>query len=78
MRLIAGLASLLLVACFATEALAHASLVSAEPPDGSVLTEAPRRIELRFNEAVTAGAINLIDARGRLRGDAKVDASASK
>jgi copper transport protein len=76
MRVIAGLATLLLVACFASEALAHASLVSVEPRDGSVLTEAPKLIELRFNESVTAGAINLIDAQGKLRSDAKVEASA--
>ena len=76
MRIVAGLAALLLVVCFATEALAHASLVSVEPRDGSVLSEAPKRIELRFNESVTAGAINLIDAQGRLRSDARVDASA--
>jgi copper transport protein len=77
MRVVAGLVTvLLLVACFATEALAHASLVSVEPRDGSVLTEAPKRIELRFSESVTAGAINLIDAQGRLRVDATVEANA--
>jgi copper transport protein len=77
MRVIAGLVTvLLLVACFATEALAHASLVSVEPRDGSVLTEAPKRIELRFSESVTAGAINLIDAQGKLRVDATVEANA--
>ncbi len=76
MRVIAGLVTLLLITCFASEALAHASLVSVEPRDGSVLTEAPKRIELRFNESVTAGAINLIDAQGKLRSDAKVEARA--
>src|SRR5216683_2280527 len=76
MRLIAALATLLLVACFASEALAHASLVSVEPRDGSLLTQAPKRIELRFNESVTAGAVNLIDADGQLRGDAAVEATA--
>ncbi len=75
MRVIAGLAALLVV-FLATEAFAHAALVSVEPRDGSVLTEAPKRIELRFNESVTAGAINLIDARGKLRSDATVEARA--
>src|ERR1700704_5898530 len=76
MRLIVGLATLLLVVCFGTKASAHASLVSAEPRDGSVLAQAPKRVELRFNESVTAGAVRVIDADGRLRGDAAVDATA--
>ena len=46
MRLIVGLATLLLVVCLGTEASAHASLVSAEPRDGSVLAQAPKRVEL--------------------------------
>lgn len=73
MRWLAGLA-LLLAVCQAGSASAHASLVSVEPRDGSVLREPPKRIELRFNESVTAGAINLIDATGRLREDAGVAA----
>jgi copper transport protein len=76
MRLIVGLATLLLVVCSATDALAHAALVSVEPPDGSVLSDPPKRIELHFSESVTAGAVNLIDAQGGLRGDAKVDTTA--
>jgi copper transport protein len=76
MRLVAGLAMLLLALCFGTEASAHASLVSAEPRDGSVLAQAPKRVELRFNESVTAGAVHVIDADGRLRGDATIDATA--
>ena len=64
------LAALLLLVCFTGEASAHASLAFSEPRDGTVLSQAPRRVELRFNESVTAGAINLIDAAGRLRGDA--------
>src|SRR5437667_458390 len=76
MRLVAGLALLLLAACFATEATAHASLLSVEPADGSVLAQAPKRLELRFSESVTAGAVNLIDAAGKLRGDAAIDATA--
>ncbi|WP_187436347.1 copper resistance CopC/CopD family protein [Bradyrhizobium hipponense] len=75
MRLLAALATLLLVVGFATTALAHAALVSAEPASGSMLTTAPKAVELRFNEAVTPGAIRLIDGAGRARDDARVRAS---
>src|SRR5271154_3879878 len=76
MRLAAALATLLLAVCFATDVLAHASLVFAEPRDGSVLAQAPSRVELRFNESVTAGAVHVIDAAGKLRDDAKIEALA--
>jgi copper transport protein len=74
MRLIAGLATLLWVVCLATGASAHASLVSAEPADGSVLTVAPKTVRLRFNEPVTPAVVNLIDATGKTRGDVAVSA----
>ena len=70
MRLIAGLATLLSVLCFATGVSAHASLVSTEPADGSVLAQAPKTVQLRFNESVTPAVISLIDATGRARKDA--------
>ncbi|MEK9281427.1 MULTISPECIES: CopD family protein [unclassified Bradyrhizobium] len=69
------LAALLLVAGFATGASAHAALVSVEPASGSILANAPKSVELRFNEAVTPGAIRLIDGAGRARDDARVSAS---
>jgi copper transport protein len=72
MRLIAGLATLLSILCFATGVSAHASLVSAEPADGSVLAVAPRMVQLRFNESVTPMVIRLIDATGTTRGDVAV------
>jgi copper transport protein len=72
MRFLAGL---LLLLCLTGEASAHASLAFTEPRDGTVLTEAPKTVQLRFNEEVTAGAVNLIDASGKLRGDAVIDAS---
>ncbi|MCK1740702.1 CopD family protein [Bradyrhizobium sp. 139] len=75
MRLLAALATLLLVVGFATGAFAHAALVSVEPESGSMLATAPKTVELRFNEAVTPGAIRLIDGAGRARGDARVGAS---
>jgi copper transport protein len=74
MRLIAGLATLLSVLCFASSASAHASLVSAEPNDGSVVAQAPRTLELRFNEPVTPIVIGLIDAAGKARDDVTVRA----
>jgi copper transport protein len=74
MRLIAGLATLLSVLCFATGVSAHASLVATEPGDGSILAQAPKTVQLRFNEAVAPTIIRLIDARGRVRGDVTVRA----
>jgi copper transport protein len=74
MRLIAGLATLLSVLAFATVASAHASLVDAEPRDGSVLALAPKTVQLRFNEVVVPAVVRLIDAAGRTRGDATVRA----
>jgi copper transport protein len=75
MRLIAGLATLLSVLCFATGVSAHASLVSTEPSDGSVLAQAPQTAQLHFNEVVTPVVISLIDATGRTRDDAAVRAA---
>lgn len=75
MRLLAGLATLLLVVGFATGASAHAALVAVEPASGSMLATAPKAIELRFNEAVAPGAIRLIDGAGRTRDDARVRVS---
>jgi copper transport protein len=74
MRLVAAVAALLLVGCGATGALAHASLVSSEPRDGSMVAQAPKQAELRFNEPVTPAVIRLIDAEGRVRDDAAVHA----
>ncbi|MCP3400299.1 CopD family protein [Bradyrhizobium sp. CCGB20] len=75
MRLLAALATLLLVVGFATGASAHAALVAVEPASGSMLAAVPKAVELRFNEAVTPGAIRLIDGTGRARDDARVSAS---
>ena len=75
MRIVALVAALLLLVGFAGEASAHASLVFADPRDGTVLALAPRTVQLRFNESVTAGAVNLIDASGKQRTDAIIDAS---
>ena len=69
MRTAAALAILWLAICGATPAFAHASLATSEPRDGTVLTSAPKQVELHFNEKVTPGAVHLIDATGRLRRD---------
>ncbi|MBV8927395.1 MAG: CopD family protein [Bradyrhizobium sp.] len=74
MRLFAFAAALLLLVGCAGEASAHASLAFSEPRDGVVLTQAPKTVQLRFNESVTAGAVSLIDASGKLRSDAIVEA----
>ncbi len=74
MRLIACLVVLLSVLCATTEASAHASLVSTEPGDGSMMAQAPKSVRLRFNEPVRPAAIKLIDGEGRVRDDAKVSA----
>jgi copper transport protein len=72
MRLIAGLATLLSVLCFATGVSAHAELVSTEPGDGSMLASAPTTVQLHFNESVTPAVVSLIDAEGKARDDAMV------
>jgi copper transport protein len=74
MRLIAGLATLLSVLGFATGAFAHASLISAEPADGSMMSQAPKTVRLRFNEPVAPASIKLIDSAGKARDDVSVAA----
>lgn len=64
-RFVAGLAAFLVALCCATCAFAHASLISAEPADGSVLAEAPKAVALRFNESVAPAVASLIDAGGK-------------
>jgi copper transport protein len=66
-RLIAGLTALLMALCLATGVSAHATLVSAEPADGSVLAQPPKMVQLHFNESVTPAVIGLIDAGGKTR-----------
>src|SRR3954470_12048338 len=52
------------IACWASDARAHAALVGSEPPDGAVLAEAPRELTLRFNEPVSPLAMRLIGPAG--------------
>ena len=74
MRLVQGLVILLSVFCFTSGASAHASLVSTEPSDGSMMSQAPKTVRLRFNEPVRPAAVKLIDGEGRRRDDARVSA----
>src|SRR5262252_8233303 len=74
MRCFAPVLALLLLICFARDASAHASLASSEPRDGAILAKAPGKVALQFSESVTAGAVNLIDATGRARKDATINA----
>ncbi|HEV7878822.1 copper resistance CopC/CopD family protein [Bradyrhizobium sp.] len=74
MRFLAGLAALLSLLCIATNAFAHASLVATEPRDGSMLAQAPKTVQLRFNEPITPAVIRLIDSDGTARDDAVVHA----
>src|SRR4051812_25651999 len=52
------------IACWASDARAHAALVGSEPPDGAVLAEAPRELTLRFNEPVSPLAMRLVAPDG--------------
>jgi copper transport protein len=74
MRLVAGLATLLSVLGFATGAFGHASLISTEPGDGSMMSQAPKTVRLRFNEPITPASIRLIDGAGNARDDVSVSA----
>jgi copper transport protein len=67
LRAVAGLAALLMALCLATSAFAHASLVSADPADGSVVASAPKTLQLQFNESVAPAVVSLIDAAGIAR-----------
>ncbi|RWR12647.1 copper resistance CopC/CopD family protein [Paenirhodobacter populi] len=62
---LAGFAVALLWLVPAGQAVAHASLVSAAPPDGVVLEAAPRDITLTFNERVRPLAARLSAPDGR-------------
>src|SRR3954470_22660755 len=66
-RVLAGLAALLSALCIASAAWAHATLLSSEPADGSVLTAPPKMVQLHFNEGVAPAVIGVIDAAGKTR-----------
>lgn len=66
-RVLAGLAALLSALCIAGAAWAHATLLSSEPADGSVLAQPPRMVQLNFNESITPAVVGLVDATGKTR-----------
>src|SRR5258705_2994342 len=66
-RVLASLAALLSALCIASAAWAHATLVSSEPADGSVLALPRKRVQLHFNESVAPAVIGIIDAAGKAR-----------
>ena len=51
-RVLVSLAALLSALCVASVAWAHATLVSSEPADGSVLAQPPKMVQLHFNESI--------------------------
>ena len=55
-RALAGLAALMSALCIASAAWAHATLVSSEPADGSVLAQPPKMVQLHFNESIAPTA----------------------
>lgn len=55
---------MLFVLVLAVPALAHASLISAEPADGSVLAAVPERFSLSFNEPVGPLVLRLVSPDG--------------
>src|SRR5918911_2498380 len=70
-----GLSSVWLVLLCAP-ALAHASLVETDPADGAELSQAPKQVQLRFNEPVEAEftPVKVLDQQGNRvdREDAQV------
>jgi copper transport protein len=66
-RVLAILAALLSALCVASAAWAHATLVSSEPADGSVLAQPPKMVQLHFNEGVTPAVVGIVDAAGKTR-----------
>src|SRR3954468_24288938 len=66
-RVLASLAALLSALCIASAAWAHATLLSSEPADGSVLTAPPKMVQLHFTEGVPPAGIGVIEAAGKTR-----------
>jgi copper transport protein len=66
-RALASLAALLPALFMASAAWAHATLLSSEPADGSVLAQPPKMVQLNFNEPITPAVVGLIDAGGKTR-----------
>jgi copper transport protein len=74
---VALVVGLLAVAAASGVAGAHATLVSADPPDGARLDRSPAKVTLTFDEHVSAtlGAVRVVDTSGQRvdRGAVRVD-----
>jgi copper transport protein len=66
-RVLAGLVVLLAALLTTSAASAHATLLSSDPVDGSVLAQPPKMVQLQFDENVAPGTIRVIDASGKAR-----------
>jgi copper transport protein len=64
-RLVVLFAVAVVAASCATQALAHANLVSTSPQDGTVVASAPTEVRVRFDDAVTVGSGNAVVAEDR-------------
>lgn len=62
----AAIAALIATLDPARQALAHASLLSAEPADGITIPEPPKTLKLDFNEPVSPLVMRLVDPSGRV------------
>jgi copper transport protein len=63
-RLIGFLLLVLIGVAPVPAARAHASLIAAEPADGAILSAAPERLTLVFNEPISPIVLRLIDPKG--------------
>jgi copper transport protein len=64
-RLVVLFAASVVAAACATQALAHANLVSTSPQDGTVVASAPTEVRVRFDDPVTVGSGNAVVAEDR-------------
>ena len=64
-RLVVLAVAVLLAACFASQASAHANLVSTSPRDGVAVTSPPREVQVRFDDPVSVGPGNAVVAADR-------------
>jgi copper transport protein len=64
-RLVVLFAASVVAAACATQALAHANLVSTSPQDGAVVASAPTEVRVRFDDPVTVGSGNAVVAEDR-------------
>jgi copper transport protein len=64
-RLVALATAAVLAACCASQASAHANLVSTSPRDGVDFASPPKEVRVRFDDPVTVGPGNAVVAAGR-------------